>query len=59
MSAALARVTFLIVRLRQAVVSGALYVKSRIQAIFEWILDRLVIWLCRHYQPNYQSGFEF
>jgi hypothetical protein len=32
------------------------FLKGRTQMIFDFIMDRIVVWLCRYYQPSFDMG---
>ena len=53
MSAVVARIYYLAIRIKHAMFNAVAVVKSRINAIIEAILDALVIWLCKRYQRSF------
>ena len=53
MSAVIARVYYLAVRIKQAITNAVLVVRSKINAIIEAILDAIVVWLCKRYQRSF------
>jgi len=44
-------------RLYRQVVLCLLFLKSQAKALFDWVLDRICIWLVRHYQTGMDFNF--
>jgi hypothetical protein len=30
------------------------FLKGKTQVVFDFVMDRIVVWLCRYYQPSFE-----
>jgi hypothetical protein len=49
-------VTVPLKKLWQLLLQVWLYLKSRTQLVFNFMMDQIVVWLCRYYQPSFEMG---
>lgn len=47
------------IRIRRAILSAVCFLRTKVQEIVDLILNRIIVWLCRHYERNMGFGDGF